>query len=91
MSNLTQFLGSGVKSIQRGTISLAATSGTSGTSTLSPAVDTAKSELRYLGMGADSPTNVLAYLTLTNTTTVTATRASAIANIVVSWELTEFY
>lgn len=91
MSNLSQFGGAAIKSIQRGTISLANTTGTSGTSTLSPAVVTAKSELRLVGIGSDTASYTPAYIVLTNTTTVTATRAAAGGAIVVSWELTEFY
>ena len=87
MSTLSQFSG-GIKSIQRGTISIA-NGATSGTSTVT-AVVTAKTELRYLGINAAS-TAATAHIVLTDTTTVTATRTVNSGDIAVSWELTEFY
>jgi hypothetical protein len=89
MSNLTQFLGSGVKSIQRGVITLINTDG-SETATLSPAVDTAKSELRLLGVDGASTVGG-PKIVLTNTTTVTASRSNTSGEVLVSWELTEYY
>ncbi len=97
MSTFSQFVGGGgggatIKAIQRGTISISI-GNTSATATIT-AVDTAKTELRFLG---GSGLDVVAYanvprLVLTNTTTITATvqyAAGPAANIV-SWELTEY-
>lgn len=81
----------GVKQIQRGTISIS--SATSNTATLSPAVDTTRTELRVLGqsLSADDST-YSARTVLTDSTTVTATRVNAgSATTVVSWEITEYY
>lgn len=89
-------LGAGIKSIQRGVITIAGSTG-SNTATIT-AVITAKSELRLLGSttatsGGISPNYDFVKIVLTNTTTVTASRQSAAAPsaIDVSWELTEFY
>ena len=79
--DIRQFFG-GIKSIQRGILTNA-----SPTATLSPAVDTTKTELRHLGTnGSVSSNNV--QLVLTNSTTVTATSSGTWQ---VSWELTEYY
>lgn len=85
-----QVTGRAIKSIQRGVITL---SGGSGTATIT-SVNTAKSELRYLGM----KTNVAADMTLslmqvvlTNSTTITATIHGGGGSPTVSWELTEYY
>ena len=80
MTSLASLLGSGIKSIQRGTISVA--SGSSATATIT-AVNTAKTELRYLGAEVAS-----ARIALTNSTTVTATNGSG-ATVVVGFEITE--
>lgn len=95
MSSLTQFFGGSIKSIQRGTITIAISTA-SQTATIS-SVDTSKSELRFLGETVDgSPAvgalaNALSRVVLTNSTTITATRgAAATVNTVVSWELTEW-
>ena len=89
--NLSSLFG-GIKSIQRGTILI---TGVSTTATIS-AVDTSKSELRYLGStydGGGSPTINQSYvnLVLTNSTTITATKTSVGGVGTVSWELTERY
>jgi hypothetical protein len=89
MSNLLQF-GSGIKSVQRGVISLTNGSESSDTSTLSPAVDPAKTELRFLGMRATG-SEEFPYVVLSNSTTVTATRSSTTGTVNVSWEVTEHY
>lgn len=91
MSNLSQFAGGSIKSIQRGVISLASGGSTSGTATLSPSVDTTKTELRVLGCTADTSILDLARAVLTNSTTVTATRPATTSNTVISWEITERY
>lgn len=92
MSNAAQFFG-GIKSIQRGSITLSGVA--SATATIS-AVDTSKTELRFLGAKTkDDTVNPWGTSTveLTNSTTITARWDSAAfgnANTV-SWELTEFY
>lgn len=85
MSNLSQFVGGGIKSIQRGV-----KTAVNNTATVTiTAVDTAKTELRLLGVkGTGSPTHI----TLTDSTTITFTNSSGGAlNADVSWELTERY
>lgn len=73
----------GIKSIQRGVITL---TGGAGTATISP-VNTNKTELRHLGSQSGSAGTGNGTLVLTNSTTVTA--ASSYATGTVSWELTE--
>jgi hypothetical protein len=86
-----------IKSIQRGVIQIysPSTNITSATATIS-AVNPAKCELRFLGASGSNSIgapDALAYLTLTNATTITATRLNAevAANCLVAWELTEYY
>lgn len=83
---------SGIKSIQRGTISMTSGGSTSGTATIA-SVGTTKTELRMLGASNDfvGDTTAISRVVLTNSTTVTATRSSTSGTTVVSWELTEFY
>lgn len=93
MSNISQFGSGGVKSIQRGVISVSSGS-YSATATIT-AVDTSKTELRFLGgygLDVGAYTNI-PRIALTNTTTITATTvlASGATPAMVSWELTEFY
>ena len=100
MSNFSQFSSGGIKSIQRGKISIAPTQAT-GTATIT-AVNPAKSELRLLGVAGLTTTtgdytgNSLSQgmVVLTNSTTVTATlgryQAAGYGNAEVSWELTEW-
>ena len=78
--------GGAIKSIQRGTIT--ATTG-GATATITP-VNTAKTELRFLGgSGTDGTSQgIVPRLVLTNSTTITATTSSGTG--VVSWELTEW-
>ena len=72
MSNVSQFFGGGVKSIQRGVISIDTGSTSTGTATIT-AVDTSKSMIVPLGAtGASFNTAVASRLALTNSTTVTA-------------------
>lgn len=80
-----------IKSIQRGTITI--TSATSNTATLSPAVDTTRTELRVLGQTSSADDRTYSARTvLTDGTTVTATRVnSGSATTVVSFEITEYY
>jgi hypothetical protein len=78
-----------IKSIQRGIIGIPNGS-TSATATIT-SVNTSKTELRYLGYNYAS-TNIQSALTLTNSTTVTASLPSnAAATFNVYWELTEYY
>lgn len=81
--------------VQRGTITVAAAS-TSNTAAIT-SVTTAKALLMFLGMSADATAaaggvqeHVFTRLTLTNATTVTATRTNSIGNIVVSYQVAEF-
>jgi hypothetical protein len=81
-----------IKSIQRGTITL--TGVASNTATIS-SVDTANAYVAYLGH-KDSDTvgnnaDNWVRLDLTNATTVTATRAGSTGNVVVSFEVVEYY
>lgn len=81
-----------IKSIQRGVIRLAP-SVLSAPATIT-AVVPGKTELRFLGVNVDDSqgSSGLAHITLTNATTVTATRLQATGLITnVSWELTEYY
>jgi hypothetical protein len=86
-STFLQWFGT-IKSTQRGTIDM--DNGTSKTATIT-SVDTSKTQLRWLGgTAAASGTFIGQQLVLTNSTTVTATAASASTGFV-SWELTEYY
>ena len=94
MSTLTQFSGAGIKSIQRGIITI--NTGSSATATVT-SVNTAKSLLTHLGQSGyysagstDGLGNVR--ISLTNATTITAA-AGATPNVVsytVSYELVEY-
>lgn len=92
MSTFSQFAGNAIKSIQRGSGNFSSLTG--GTITIS-SVNTAKTELRLLGVTTDSNTNVSAgglTLVLTNSTTITYYRATgSSASTYFSWELTEYY
>lgn len=81
--------GRAIKSIQRGEILLGSV--TSATATIS-AVNTSKAVLHYLGCSVDFASNVvLARLTLTNATTITAEKYTASNNTKISWQLVEYY
>jgi hypothetical protein len=93
MSTFSQFTGGGgIKSIQRGTITMVGAA-TSGTATIS-SVTTSKTELRFLGSrSADNggtSGNGFCTVVLTNATTITATRDLGGISASVSWELTEW-
>jgi hypothetical protein len=77
---------SGIKSIQRGVVSL--NNSTSATAVIS-AVNVAKSEIRYLGCG-NNGTAQTARVELTNSTTVSAITAIATSNSF-GFEVTEWY
>lgn len=78
---------SGLKSVQRGTISVSGS--LSATATIS-AVNTAKSELRVLGWTNTTAANT-ARVELTSSTVVTAYQSVVTGTTDVSWELSEFY
>lgn len=87
--SITNTIPSGVKSRQRNSITIAGASVT-GTATIS-AVDTTKSELRFLGCSVSVDATGLATLALTNSTTVTATRQATGQNTVVAFEVVEWW
>ena len=81
-----------IKSIQRG-VSGIAPGAASITVTIS-AVNTAKSELRYLGSGGANASGAptVTAIRLTNSTTLTAESSNGLAySHSISWELTEYY
>ena len=81
-----------IKSIQRGVSGIAA-GGLSIEVTISE-VNTAKSELRYLGSGGTNANGapMSTKIRLTNSTTLTAESSNGISyNNSISWELTEYY
>jgi len=86
----------GVKSIQRGVLTIGGVTNT-GTATIS-SVNMARTELRLLGMSSNgrsfpgAVSDTLIRLVLTNATTITALAGSSGAGFLeVSWELTEFW
>lgn len=90
-TNWTLFGASKIKSIQRGTITVSISNATA-TSTVT-AVVTGKAELRMLGAStasgnAEAPE---VRVTLTNATTITATRSHTTNSVTVSWELVEWW
>jgi len=98
MSTLTQFYSS-IKSIQRGTISRAS-GDTTATATIT-AVNTSKSFVNFLGATNDATststateadvTAITVRVELTDSTTVTLTRGSAVlGTVVASYEVVEF-
>ena len=87
-----------VKSIQRGSVSISSYSDPTGVLPITiSAVNPAKTEVRFLGgsgyFNSSATMAQLAYLTLTNSTTLTATctRNGHSFNVMISWELTEYY
>jgi hypothetical protein len=98
MSTLSQFFSgsSPIKSIQRGTITIPANA-TSATATIT-SVNTSKTMINFLGYNHDtaytsySPNIVVPRITLTNSTTVTATKGTShFASVtIVSYEVIEF-
>lgn len=91
MSSLTDFVGGGIKSIQRGTISIGSLA-SSATATIT-AVNTSKTMLNFLGCytSTSSDSIYLPLLTLTNSTTVTASKGATGVSATVSYEVIEFY
>lgn len=92
MSNLSDFFpsGSSIKSIQRGTNVI--TGGVASTAVGITSVTTAKSILFFLGFTTSgSYPDGLAYIELTNATTITLTKSNSNAvNVSVSWQLVEY-
>lgn len=90
MSNLTQFLPGSIKSIQRGTITIA-NSSTSNTATIT-SVDTAKSILFLLGAESTetSVANTNVRLALTNATTVTMSRGGSTGSVTGGYQVVEY-
>ena len=84
--------GRAIKSVQRGVSGSA--SGDSSIAVTISAVNTAKSELRYLGSGGVNAngTPIFTTIRLTNSTTLTAESTNGFAyHHSISWELTEYY
>lgn len=91
MSNLTQFAGGAIKSLQRGTLALAG--GSVNATTTVTSVDTTKSILTLLGSVTlcTDFASVNADITLTNATTITATRGASTSATTLRWQLVEYY
>lgn len=85
--------GRAIKSMQRGIIVIPDNT-TTATATIS-AVNTAKSELRFLGSNGITTAGPVGYVTssiqLTNSTTLTAESTGFVYGHSLSWELTEYY
>ena len=89
----------GVRSIQAGTITIASGNNTSNTATLGTTLtDAARAHVIYNGYSADAnggaaPPESNVRLTLTNTTTVTATRSAGVnsAACIVAFTVIEYY
>lgn len=92
MSNLSQFGGGGVKSVQRGTITVTPSAGLgTGTATIT-AVTTSKAMVMWLGQvhtGNDYG-NINSRVELTNATTVTAFVSAAATPAVIGYQVVEF-
>lgn len=96
MSTLSQFTGGGIKSVQRGTITILGGVGTTATATIN-AVNTNKSMLTYLGQSGYYSTSTNqgisnSRIALTSSTQITATTivTPATTNYVISYEVIEF-
>lgn len=103
MSSLSQFSSTGnIKSIQRGVITIS--TNTSSSSVTINSVNTSKSVLHYLGQSTSSynsgygtyggsGASADAYLTLSNSTTITATRTVSSTNYIqyISYQIVEYY
>lgn len=90
MSNLTQFLPGAIKSIQRGTITIA-NAASSKTATIT-SVDTTKALIFSLGAESTetSVANTNVRLALTNATTVTAERGGTTGSVEVGYQVVEY-
>lgn len=87
-----EFMPGIIRSVQRGTIALTAAASNTATVTT---VDTNKAVLDYLGTlsgdGFGYSARYLIRLVLTNSTTITATRGNATNNMLVAYQLVEFF
>ena len=96
MSNMSQFFGGGVKSVQRGTITvnIAATNALSSATATITAVDPSKSMVSLLGATWPTTQGNLAFsrVDLTNATTVTAFAGSGFTtgNFTIGYQVVEF-
>jgi hypothetical protein len=92
MSNLSQFGGGGVKSVQRGVITLTPAGVGTGTATIT-AVDINKSVVFWLGSrhATNDFGNINSRVELTNSTTVTAAVSGAGSVTEVGWQVVEFF
>ena len=91
MSTLSQFTGGGIKSIQRGTISIT-NPNFFATATIT-SVNVNKTMINFLGLSENSSStanNYLARIELTNATTITAIRISSSGTTALSYEVIEF-
>lgn len=91
MSGIASTNTGAIKSIQRGTISVNAGAGTGTATATITAVDTAKSECRFMGATSAASIKGLARVTLTNSTTVTADASGDGGTYVVGYEVVERY
>ena len=92
MSVLTQFIGGGIKSVQRGVTGSVVVSGTE-TITFN-AVDTSKSVLINLGVATTNTGTFYTaqgYLELTNSTTITYTNGGGSNSCKCAWQIVEYY
>lgn len=90
MSTLTQFTGGGIKSVQRGSITITGT--TVGSATIA-SVDINKSMVNFLGFtdsSGSTDNRGVAYIVLSSPTAVVATRATISGSTTVSYEVIEF-
>ena len=90
MALLSRFTGTRIKSIQRGVITWSGS--TAGNATIT-AINTTKYRLKFLGYdNSDGSISYAPRLSLTNSTTVTATRnSSAAVQSKVGFEVIEYY
>lgn len=91
-TNYRPFGARAIRSIQRGTISVTA-GASSGTATIN-SVNTARSEVAYLGgigLNQAGSLAVIGRLSLTNSTTVTATYSGPVSAQSIDYQVTEYY
>lgn len=95
MSTLGQFAGGGIKSIQRGTISVLCTAGTNSATATITSIDTSKSEVSLLGASGATSGSYAGFIRveLTNATTVTAyyVGAGVSGSISIGYQVVERY
>lgn len=92
MSTLSQFAG-GIKSIQRGVMTVTPSAGLGTATATITAVNTSKSVVTLLGtrFTANDYGNINCRIELTNSTTVTAQVNAAGAAMEIGWQVVEFY